>query len=559
MIDRDEAIAIVTAEGQPWEVQEVMVHGKPRKWFVNGPQTLRELYEQNLTDGEFLVYEDERYTFTEAYQRASSLAHHLKADFDVKPGDRVAIAMRNYPEWSLAFTAITSLGAIAVAINAWWEADEINYALDHTGISLVLADEERIERIQRISPPVSLPIISVRCQNDYPSVVPMDELLNGHEAMPEANIATDDDAVILFTSGSTGHPKGSVSTHRNIIAALLSWETDYAAIAAAKKRAGGQPGAPVKNQGTLLGMPLFHVNGLLAVLLSSYRTQRRVLCMYKWDPEVACDVIEKEQVTVVVATPAMTGDLTDKARELGRDLASLRSVGGGGAPRATSQVEGIDKQFKNATPTTGWGMTETNSIGTGIYAEDYLEHPQSSGRVSVMLEIAVVDTEDNFLPANERGELLVRGTSVIHGYWNRPDANEDSFMGDWFRTGDVAYIDEDGYLFIVDRIKQLIIRGGENIGCGEVEDALLDHPDVVEVSVYGVPDERLGENVGATIFSKSVLEESALREFLEARLAKFKIPHYVKTTTDALPRIASGKIDKRVLRQAHLDELGIDA
>lgn len=281
--------------------------------------------------------------------------------------------------------------------------------------------------------------------------------------------------------------------------------------------------------------------------------------MYKWDPEVACDVIEKEQVTVVVATPAMTGDLTDKARELGRDLASLRSVGGGGAPRATSQVEGIDKQFKNATPTTGWGMTETNSIGTGIYAEDYLEHPQSSGRVSVMLEIAVVDTEDNFLPANERGELLVRGTSVIHGYWNRPDANEDSFMGDWFRTGDVAYIDEDGYLFIVDRIKQLIIRGGENIGCGEVEDALLDHPDVVEVSVYGVPDERLGENVGATIFSKSVLEESALREFLEARLAKFKIPHYVKTTTDALPRIASGKIDKRVLRQAHLDELGIEA
>ena len=499
MISRDEALSIVTAEGRPWEVQDVVVKGRPRKWFVNGPQSLRALFEQNLSDSEFLIYQDERHTFREAYDLASNIAHHLKHDFGVQPGDRIAIALRNYPEWSLAFTAITSLGAIAVAINAWWEADEINYALEHTGVSLIFADDERIERVQRIAPAVSQPIISVKSENNYEGTVPIQDLLEGNHPMPEASIAPDDDVVILFTSGSTGHPKGSVSTHRNIIAALLSWEADYAAIAAAKKMDGQKPAPAVKNQGTLLGMPLFHVNGLLAVLLSSYRTQRRVVCMYKWDPEVACDVIEKEEVTVVVATPAMTGDLTEKARELGRDLSSLRSVGGGGAPRAKSQVEGIDKQFKNATPTTGWGMTETNSIGTGIYAEDYLEHPQSSGRVSVMLEIAVVDSEDNFLPPNERGELLVRGTSVIHGYWNRPDANDTSFMGDWFRTGDVAYINEDGYLYIVDRIKQLIIRGGENIGCGEVEDALLDHPDVVEVSVYGVPDERLGEIVGATL------------------------------------------------------------
>lgn len=558
MIDRNEALAIVTAAGRPWEVREVMVKGQRRKWFVNGPQSLRELYEQNLTDSEFLVYEDERYTFADSYKRASSLAYKLKHVFDVKHGDRVAIAMRNYPEWSLAFTAITSLGAIAVAVNAWWEADEISYALEHTGVSLVLADEERVLRILRISPPVSMPIISVRSDEERPNVVPIEGLLDGNEPMPEANIQSDDDAVILFTSGSTGHPKGSVSTHRNIIAALLSWEADYAAIAAAKKRNGHKSAPPIKNQGTLLGMPLFHVNGLLAVLLSSYRTQRRVLCMYKWDPEVACDVIEREQVTVVVATPAMTGDLTNKARELKRSLASLRSVGGGGAPRATSQVEGIDKQFKNATPTTGWGMTETNSIGTGIYAEDYLAHPQSSGRVSVMLEIAVVDSVDKFLPTNEKGELLVRGTSVIHGYWNRPDANDASFMGDWFRTGDVAYIDDAGYLFIVDRIKQLIIRGGENIGCGEVEDALLDHPDVIEVGVYGVPDERLGENVGATIFSEQTLEEVEVRQFLETRLAKFKIPHYVKMTSRPLPRIASGKIDKRTMRQTHLDELDIE-
>lgn len=555
-MNRDEALAVVTAPGSPWEVQDVEIRGRSRKWFVSGPQSLRELYEQNLSDAGFLVYENDRYTFDEAYQQASSLAHHLYADYGVRSGDRVAIAMRNYPEWSIAFTAITSIGAIAVAINAWWEADEIEYALNHTSVSLIVADQERIDRINQISTDVSWPIVSVRCDVENPNVTPIASMLNTDVAMPDVSIKPDDDAVILFTSGSTGRSKGSVSTHRNVLAALLSWETDFAAIAVMQEQEGKSSQSRTKLS-TLLGMPLFHVNGLLAVLLSSYRTQRCVVCMYKWDPVVAIELIERESIGVVVATPAMTGDLTEKARELDRDLRSLRSVGGGGAPRATSQVEGIDEQFKNATPTTGWGMTETNSIGTGIYGEDYLLHPQSSGRVSVMLDICVVDEHDNVLPANERGELLVKGTSVIHGYWNRPDANEESFMDDWFRTGDVAYIDDEGYLFVVDRIKQLIIRGGENIGCGEVEDALLDHPDVVEASVYGIPDERLGENVGACVYVRNALDLSELQSFLGERLAKFKIPQHIRTSESALPRIASGKIDKRILRQLHLDELKV--
>lgn len=558
MISRDEALAIVTAPGKPWEIQKVLVKGKPRNWFVNGPQSLRELYEQNISDEEFLIYEEERYTFRGAYERASSLAAHLVSRFGVKPGDCVAIAMRNFPEWSIAFSAITSIGAIAVAVNAWWEAEEIEYALRHTGVRLIIADQERIERIERISPPVEIPIIATRCQRTNIAVTPIDELLNSGLSMPHVNIQPDDDAVILFTSGSTGRPKGSVSTHRNVIAALLSWEVDYAAIAVARKRSGRKKTerSAVK-QASLLGMPLFHVNGLLAVLLSAYRTQRRIVCMYKWDASTAIELIEQEGVTNVVATPAMTGDLTDRARQLGRSLSSLRSVGGGGAPRAKSQVEGIDKQFENAAPTTGWGMTETNSIGTGIYGQDYLDHPMSSGRVSIMDEIAVVDGDGNFLPPNERGELVIRGTSVIHGYWNRPDANEESFLGDWFKTGDVAYIDEDGYLYIVDRLKQLIIRGGENIGCGEVEDALLDHPHVVEASVYGVPDKRLGELVAASIYIRADIDEQGLRDFLVERLAKFKIPSFFKMERSPLSRIASGKIDKRVLRKRHLEELNI--
>ena len=559
MTSRDEAIAIVTAPGMPWEIQQVLVKGKSRNWFVSGPQSLRELYEQNLSDEEFLIYEEERYTFRDAHERASSLAAHLVTRFGVKPGDRVAIAMRNYPEWSFAFSAITSIGAIVVAVNAWWEAEEIEYALRHTGASLIIADQERIERIERISPRVEIPIIATRCQRTNIEVTPIDELLNSSLVMPSVSIQSDEDAVILFTSGSTGRPKGSVSTHRNVIAALLSWEVDYAAIAASRRESEQKKSErSVMKHASLLGMPLFHVNGLLAVLLSAYRTQSRIVCMYKWDASKAIELVEKEGITNVVATPAMTGDLTDKARELGRGLSSLRSVGGGGAPRAKSQVEGIDKQFKNAAPTTGWGMTETNSIGTGIYGKDYLDHPMSSGRVSIVDEIAVIDGDGKILPPNERGELIIRGTSVIHGYWNRPDANKESFMGDWFKTGDVAYIDEQGYLYIVDRLKQLIIRGGENIGCGEVEDALLDHPDIVEASVYGVPDKRLGELVAASIYVSVDVDVERLREFLVERLAKFKIPSLFKMEKSPLQRIASGKIDKRGLRKRHLDELDIE-
>lgn len=224
-------------------------------------------------------------------------------------------------------------------------------------------------------------------------------------------------------------------------------------------------------------------------------------------------------------------------------------MGGGGAPRAPEQVRNIDATFSQAMPATGWGMTETNAIGTGIGGADYLERPDSSGRSSVVVDLKIVDEAGRELRANERGELLIRGVVVIEGYWNRPDANAETFFDGWLRTGDVAYLDDEGFLFIVDRIKDLVIRGGENIGCGEVEAALLEHPLVREASVYGVPDERLGEEVGATYFSDAPLKETELRAFLEERLARFKVPRYLRAHSKPLPRTASGKILKRDLRE----------
>ena len=557
-MNRHDVVGMVTSEKAPWELQEVEVKGATQKWFVNGPQSLRQLYEDNLSDEPFYAYEDECYTFQEVYRMAASLAQQLQSRYGVKHGDRVAIAMRNYPEWPIALEAITSIGAIAVAINAWWQPEEIDYAFKLTGVTVVIADQERIERISHIAPESTPHIIAVRAAPSD-STTPIDTLTSSNDPMPSVGIHPDDDAVILFTTGSTGHPKGSVSTHRNILAALLSWEVDFVTHFIMENGEFDQEkiGSAAKSQSTaLLAMPLFHVNGLHAVLLSAFRTQRKIVSMYKWDAATAADIIDNEGISTFVGTPAMTGDLVEYAKRSHRNLESLRSTGGGGSARATSQVKDIGQSLKNAAPFTGWGMTETNSIGTGIYGADYLKNPNSSGMCSAVLEVSTIDEQGNFLPPGDRGELVVRGTSVIHGYWNQPQANKESFVGEWFRTGDVAYIN-DGHLYVVDRIKQLIIRGGENIGCGEVEDALLDHPDVIEASVYGVSDERLGETVAATLYISADAKNVAISDYLQSKLAKFKVPEYLKLCTEQLPRIASGKIDKRRLRQEHIGDLGL--
>ena len=278
--------------------------------------------------------------------------------------------------------------------------------------------------------------------------------------------------------------------------------------------------------------------------------------MYRWDPAEAAALIEKERITAFSGPAAMTGDLVREARRTGCDLSSLVSVGGGGAPRAPEQVRQIEATFDNAAPGTGWGMTETNAIGTVIGGAEYLARPSSAGRCLAVLELKVIDETGAEVPPGERGELLVRGTSMFRGYWNRPELNAEVFIDDWFRTGDVAFIDADGFMSIVDRIKDLIIRGGENIGCGQVEAALLSHPAVQEAAVYAVPDDRLGEEVGATIHADPDLDVEALRDFLGDHLAKFEVPRYLSVSAEPLPRTASGKVLKRQLRDEAVKAMG---
>lgn len=558
-MSRQQAIKELCAPGQPFELKSTQIRGKTCRVFVNAPPTLRELYADNLSELDFLVYGDERLSFNEVYNRASALAVAMIEDFGIAAGDRVVIAMRNYPEWVISWYAITSVGAVAVPINAWWNSPDLAYSLADCRPSLILADQERLDRFASCEPEEAPPIIRVRATAN--TALPSDEwdevlAVHAGTPMPDATVSPDDDAVILYTSGSTGHPKGVVSTHRNIIHALLSWELDWelrAHMGVYELQEGDEQG------GMLLAIPLFHVAGCHAAMLSSIRPQRKVVCMYKWDPELAMQLIERERLTVLMATPAISGDLLRAAKSSKYDLSSLIVLGGGGAPRAPEQVHAIDALTEKVIPATGWGMTETNAIGAGIAAGDYLQRPASSGQCSAVLDFRIVDRSGAECPRGESGELQVRGTALFRGYWNRPDADREAFDGDWFRTGDAARIDEDGFLFIVDRIKDIVIRGGENIGCGAVEAALAEHPQILEACIYSVPDERLGEEVAATLYVSAEVAEDELRAFLAERIAPFEIPRYFYQQTEPLPRIASGKIAKRQLQDEAIQRLEANA
>jgi long-chain acyl-CoA synthetase len=549
---RAAAIAALTAPGQPFEIEHREIDGRTLRVFKHAPPSLRAMYEQYVSDLPFLIYEDERLSFAGAWQAASRIGHVLVHDCGVRPGDRVAIAMRNYPEWILAFTAITSIGAIAVAMNAHWQPEEMAYGLADSGARVLLADQERLDRLARCAPPPGLHVLAVRAARRPDGVRALAEAVAavGDVAMPAVAIAPDDLATLLYTSGSSGRSKGVPSTHRMIVTAMMSWSLELKT----NERVTGIL-APAGQPGTLLAVPLFHVTGLHASYLMSYGTQRRIVCMYRWDAEHAARLIERERLTSIVAPAAITGDLVRVARAGGHDLSSLVTVGGGGAPRAPEQVRQIAASFGSALPNIGWGMTETNAIGTSNSGADYLARPDSSGRCSQVLDLSIRDDAGRELAPGQRGELWVRGTSVFRGYWNLPEATAAAFVGDWFRTGDGAYLDDEGFLFIVDRLKDLIIRGGENIGCGHVEAALLMHPAVREASVYAVPDDRLGEEVGATIYAEGALDEAELRTFLAGHLARYELPRYIVRSAGPLPRTPSGKILKRQIRDEAIAQL----
>ena len=550
------AVAATTAPGQPYETCSARLRGVDFTVFANAPENLRALYQSGLAhaDKDFYVYEGERYTYQRMWELAAQCANRLRERGFVA-GDRVGIALRNYPEWIAAFMGITSCGCVAVAMNAWWSGDELEYGIQDSGLKLLFSDVERTERLRDRAARLGVELVTVRHRCD--GFATWEEFLDGASTrMPEPAIRPEDNATILYTSGSTAHPKGVLSTHRAIANALLGWECGGAVAMAMNPELGAAVGRsapqPEHPPAVILTVPLFHVTGLVVQLLSSFRRGRKVVGMYKWDAQAALEIIEAERITEFNGVPTMAWELVQAPNRAKYDLSSLRSAGGGGAPMAPEHARQIDKTIAKGAPGTGWGMTETQGLATTIGGAAFLERPRSCGRaVRPIVDVKAVKPNGEDAAPFETGELWIRGAMNFSEYWNKPEATAESLTDGWVHTGDVGHLDDEGYVFITDRLKDMVLRGGENIGCQEVEAVLYDHPAVQEAAVFGVPDARLGETLATVVVAKpgNVLGEDDVRAFVAARLAKFKVPDHVWIRAERLPRIASEKIFKRGLRE----------
>ncbi len=548
----EEACARVCAPGTPFEIVE---DERGNRRFKNSPPNLRSVFDIARGGGDdiFIVYEDERWSFDAAFARIDALADALVNRYGITLGDRVAIGMRNYPEWIMSMLAITSIGGVSVSLNAMWVEDEIDYALADSGASLLIADVERIGRA--IGPCRRMGIAMLEVRADKPSADDVDQwgaVVVPGPAMPVADVGWDDDATILYTSGTTGRPKGAVSTNGAVVSSILAFAS-RAAVDAARAAAALPPGVePVAASPLvfILIVPLFHVTGCVPVLMSCIVTKSKLVVMYRWNAEKALELIERERVTNFVGVPTQSWDLVNSPRFNDFDTSSLRSVGGGGAPAPSALVERVAGSVKSGWPTLGYGMTETNAYGPNNSGADYLTHPTSTGRVIPIMRIEIRDPQGRQVPTGERGEIWFNGPMLIRGYWNKPEATAETIVDGWLRSGDIGRVDEDGFFYVEDRLKDMILRGGENVYCAEVESAIYEHPAIHEAAVFGVPDERLGEEVAVAIHlvdGKSLTPDE-LRAFLSTKIAAFMIPSRILIVDDPLPRNPAGKFLKRQLR-----------
>jgi acyl-CoA synthetase (AMP-forming)/AMP-acid ligase II len=552
-VTHDQVQAQLTAPGQLFEMDEIEIRGSKIRTWKHAPGHFRALLEMSRAQGEkvFVVYEDEKLTFEEHFRRAATLAGRLAEDFGVTKGDRVALAMRNYPEWIVSFSAVLACGAVAVPLNAWWTRQELEYGLSDSGAKVLIADGERVTKLKDTS--FDARLVVTRPEGELPpGATLLADLLTparAETALPAAEIDPEDPATIFYTSGTTGRPKGALGTHRNLGQAPMT--VAYSAMRG-MLLAGRDPGASAgERRVTLLTVPLFHVTGCFAAMITSMFSGGTLVLMYKWDAGRALQLIEREKITGLAGVPTNAWQLLSHPDFGKYDISSLGSLGYGGAPAPPKLLERIGEQLPGRAPSNGYGMTETTALIINNTGKGYLGRPDSIGRPVATIDVRISSPMGDEVPAGEVGELCVRGSAVIAGYWNRPDATAETFVNGWLHTGDLAKVDEEGFVFIVDRAKDMVIRGGENVYCAEVEAALFEHPAVDDVAVIGIPDDELGEEVGAVI--RLVPGASAtgddLSAFLRDRIAPFKIPvRYWFRDTD-LPRNPGGKILKTHLRR----------
>lgn len=557
-----------------FKMTETEVMGVPMRVFATAPSSMRFVWEitAGYSDRTYVVFEDERYTFAEIDARVRSLAHYLRDTHGIGSGDRVAIAMRNYPEWVIGYWATISIGAAVVGMNAWWTTPEMQYALDDSRPTVLLADGERVERVlpilDELRANAPLHLIATRYDGPLPeSADRWDDVVRPDQAppgLPDAEIDPDGDATIFYTSGTTGFPKGAQLTHRGCVHNLLhvmfmgklgplaaAKATEAAAVSAGASEP--EPESPTESGPPVImaPTPLFHVTANNCLLHPATIAGGTIVLTHKWDPGRALELIERERVTNFSGVPTMSRELLNHPDWARRDTSSMAAMVGGGAPVPPDLVGKIDSALKKGSPSTGYGLTETCGILTGNAGGAYLAKPDSQGPIVPTVDAKIVDELGDELPLGEAGRLLVKGPIIIKGYLNKLEATAEAIQDGWFDTGDIARLDEDGFVYIVDRAKDMVLRGGENVYCSEVEAAIYDVDGVVEAAVFGVPDERLGEEVAAAVVLEPgrTMTADELRTDLAQRLAQHKHPRHVWFLDEPLPQNASGKFLKRELRE----------
>ena len=539
----DAVLAEVTGPGGPLPLGSVERFGTTLPMIAAAPASLPDYFAHFCgahADLTLLVAGEERLTFNAVYEQARAAARGLIAHHGIAKGDRVGIAMRNSPAWIALYMGVLMAGGVATLLNGWWQAAELESAIADVDCTLVLADPPRAKRLGDV--PVSVLMID--------DLLPLAEALAPLAGASDAALPAvvgEDDATILFTSGSTGQCKGALSDHRAVMQGVFNYLASALTMLGIAAREGN---APTGQPATLLNVPLFHVTAEVPVFLQSFAMGRKLVLMPKWDAEEAMRLIDREKVTYFVGVPLMSFEMLTHPNRAKYDLSTVTDFAAGGAPRPPEHVRRIADEMGGA-PLIGYGLTETNGIGCGNWRSNYIAKPTSCGRPSLpLVDLAILDDAGKPVAQGERGEIAIRSVANFKGYWNNPAATAAAVTADgYFRTGDIGYLDEDGYVFIVDRKKDIIIRGGENISCQEVESALYAHPQVAEAAVFGLADERLGEVPGAVVSLRDeAVDGEALRAFLGEHIAAFKVPQRIWIADGPLPRLGTEKIDKVALR-----------
>jgi long-chain acyl-CoA synthetase len=545
--------AELTLAGGEFEIETVEIGGRPTRVWKHASPSLVEVLRLGRSrggDADFIVHGDERISHEAHYQSVAAFAQVLQGQLGVRKGDRIAIAMRNYPEWSVAFFAALAVGGIAVALNAWWTGEELAFGLEDSGARVLIADAERLARLApHLGRFGDLTTIAVRTDTVPQGAQSFEALMAGSAPgdLPDVPIEPEDPATIFYTSGTTSHPKGVLASHRNICSNMVTLQFTLARTAL---RAGRQPAAPPPGV-RLLCVPLFHASGSQSVLQTSVLLGGKLVFMNKWDPVAALELMAQEGVNQLSCVPTMVWDVLNTPRLADYDLSALLSIGMGGAAAPPELVRRVDQLLPGRNLANGYGLTETSSQTTGIGGLDFRAKPDSVGLPVPVCDIRIVDESGGEVPTGEAGEIRIRGPNVVGGYWNRPEASAESFVDGWLHSGDIGRVDDEGFLYIVDRAKDIIIRGGENVSSAEVEAALFEHPAVAEAAAIGVPHPTWGEAVGAVVrlHNGQEVTAAALRDHVRERLAGFKVPQHIWFESDPFPRNASGKIQKRDLKE----------